>query len=531
MSAHNLISEMNESQNAQGKMFSVTSSAPSAGASGYSKGALWMDTSNGALHVNAGTSSSASWALVGPNQPLSVVGSRVVASMFRDAVAGTKSLDLLWVGDSNTSFLGGSGSSKTQGWCDAFQFAMWKQGAPVYASPLYPFHQNGSGPDERQGFTFKCDNLGLPSAGVHGGGGVGSTGVHSDNITDKQLLSGNLAGPSFITNRFKTSLQFGPSYYPTNTYTTSNSIDDKAAIDYAWYSDTGNRYHDSIAGIYIDADSPIGVSNTLIYRLVHGKFASGGGNLKLDWWHNVSKVNTTTISFAGTQDEIAVSTATLSAATRTSQVYALWGGDSRANGVSAKAALLLQSVYRQSIGTSSTPLCWWGGGTVNEVSVGSSNVGTLTLQTWLGEARTRQIAAGGTGKVVVCFHGGANPGSQTAASWVADFNSFAANMRSAWSALGYPSADLGFIAMVSHVKNAGDTDLSAIRALCRTTFASSQDVLFIDLGTLVPAEKMVFMLLYDSGVLQGNGSYDVHMSAQGYELLSDLALGQILALV
>ena len=125
MSAHNLISEMNESQNAQGKMFSVTSSAPSTGASGYSKGALWMDTSNGALHVNAGTSSSASWALVGPNQPASVVGSRVVASMFRDAVAGTKSRDLLWVGDSNTSFLGGSGSSKTQGWCDAFQFAMW----------------------------------------------------------------------------------------------------------------------------------------------------------------------------------------------------------------------------------------------------------------------------------------------------------------------------------------------------------------------------------------------------------------------
>ena len=528
MSAHNLINEMNATQNAQGKVFSVSASSPSNGASGYSKGALWVDTASGALHVNAGTGSSATWSLVGPNVPAGVVGSRNVAKMFRDAVAGTHSLDLLWVGDSNTSFLGGSSASSTQGWCDAFQYSLYKFGAPIYASPLYPFHQNGSGPDERQGWRVKVDNLGTGG----GGGGVGGFGTISDTVVDKQLLSGNLAGPSFITTRFSLSLQFGPSYFPTNTYTTTNGLADYAGIDYAYYSDTGNKYHDSIAGIYIDANNPMGITNSFYWRLVHGVFASGGGSMKLDWWHDPSKVNTTTISFAAAADGIAVSTASLPAnGSRTAQIYALWGGDSRANGVSAKAALILQSVVRQSaIGTSSSPLCWWGGGTVAEISAGSTSVGTLTLQTWLNELRSRQIAAGGTGRVVVCFHGGANVGSQTPASWVADFNTFAANIRAAWSALGFTSSDLGFIAMVSHVKDANDAALSAIRTLCRSTFANSSDVLFVDLGQLLPADRMQALKFYDSGSIDGDATFDVHMSAEGYETASDLAVAKILAL-
>ena len=457
--------------------------------------------------------------------PSGINGARRVAQMFKDAISGTQSLDLLWVGDSNTNFLGGSSASDTQGWCDAFQFALYAAGAPIYGTPLYTFHQNGSSSDERQGWRVKCDNLGTSL----GGGGAGGFGINTDGVTTAQLLSGNSDGPAFVTNVFTRSLEFGPSYYPSNTYTTTKSLADKAAIDYVYYVNTGANYRDSIAGIYVDDDNPMGVANSLVYRCVHAMFASGGGSMKLQWWADPSPspVSTTTISFAGTADEITASEVTLSSGARTDQVYAIWGGgDSRVNGLTAKAALLLQSVYRKVIGTASTPLCWWGGGTVQQISAGSTAVGTATLQTYLRELRNRQISGGGAGRVVVCFHGGANAGSQTPASWVADFQTFASNMRTAWSGLGYPAGDLGFLAMVSHVKDSGDT-LNPIRTLCEQTFENHTDVLFVNLAKIVPESRMTSLALYDSGSIDGDSSYDVHMSARGYENAAMIAVERI----
>jgi predicted phosphodiesterase len=65
MSSHNTIQQLQESQNEQGRIFLLNAGVPTASVSGYSKGALAIDTTNGKLYINTGTSTSATWTVVG----------------------------------------------------------------------------------------------------------------------------------------------------------------------------------------------------------------------------------------------------------------------------------------------------------------------------------------------------------------------------------------------------------------------------------------------------------------------------------
>ncbi|MFZ9311580.1 MAG: hypothetical protein ACO24O_08780 [Arenimonas sp.] len=65
MSAHNIIDELSAAQNSQGKVFALNAGVPTASAAGWSKGALVIDTTNGKLYINTGTSTSATWTVVG----------------------------------------------------------------------------------------------------------------------------------------------------------------------------------------------------------------------------------------------------------------------------------------------------------------------------------------------------------------------------------------------------------------------------------------------------------------------------------
>lgn len=65
MSAHNIIDQISEAQNSQGKIFELFAGAPTNSRAGFSKGALSIDTTNGKLYINTGSASSATWTVVG----------------------------------------------------------------------------------------------------------------------------------------------------------------------------------------------------------------------------------------------------------------------------------------------------------------------------------------------------------------------------------------------------------------------------------------------------------------------------------
>jgi hypothetical protein len=65
MSAHNTIEQLSEAQNSQGKIFELSAGVPSNSRTGFSKGALSVDTTNGKLYINTGSATSATWIVVG----------------------------------------------------------------------------------------------------------------------------------------------------------------------------------------------------------------------------------------------------------------------------------------------------------------------------------------------------------------------------------------------------------------------------------------------------------------------------------
>lgn len=65
---HNAAFELGNDQKGvdfEGKFLTFAAGAPSDGISGYGKGALGVDTTNGKLYINTGTFTSATWTVVG----------------------------------------------------------------------------------------------------------------------------------------------------------------------------------------------------------------------------------------------------------------------------------------------------------------------------------------------------------------------------------------------------------------------------------------------------------------------------------
>jgi hypothetical protein len=65
MSAHNTIQELSDAQNSQGRVFELSAGVPSNSRAGFSRGALSIDTTNGKLYINTGTTTSSTWTVVG----------------------------------------------------------------------------------------------------------------------------------------------------------------------------------------------------------------------------------------------------------------------------------------------------------------------------------------------------------------------------------------------------------------------------------------------------------------------------------
>ena len=68
MAGNNSAFELGQSQTGvefEGKFLSFYAGVPTASISGYGKGALAVDTTNGKLSINTGTFASATWTVVG----------------------------------------------------------------------------------------------------------------------------------------------------------------------------------------------------------------------------------------------------------------------------------------------------------------------------------------------------------------------------------------------------------------------------------------------------------------------------------
>jgi hypothetical protein len=154
--------------------------------------------------------------------------------------------------------------------------------------------------------------------------------------------------------------------------------------------------------------------------------------------------------------------------------------------------------------TSHGYLAGYDSASINQVA---SSIGSTLLQTHLQELRERQIAAGGTGRVLLVTHSGIN-GNETASAWTSCHMSIWNTYKSAWAALGYPATDLAIVSFVGVPANATDNsntgsggNLIAVRTAANLLPQANPDMTVIDVKKLMPYTRAL------SGIGNGRSYY------------------------
>lgn len=371
-----------------------------------------------------------------------------------DSIAGTDSVDILISGDSNTNYSG-------WGWCDGLNFALQQAGSKDYATPIVPALSRENA--NFYGVASKFDSYSYINASetVTNASGTGSLGG-----TLAKGTSANSADLFSLLSRSSGTMQPNAS-----------------AFNYGYIA-SGN-WADFIGGIYmVDGVGTVlsWVGSALSYRVVHAVGPSMG-TIRLSGKLNSAPYTVTgnlTVSCTATSYGWTASTLSIAANSgRTGVEYKFGYAESSPYNLTGPVALAFQSVSRAVKGHAVQAMDHYGGATTKQVADNAAGA-TTVISAYMKEARARQIASGGSGRVVVMFQGGVNgTGSSTYAT---DCASYMETCRNCWTGLGYPVSDLGFIGLTSHQNNSPDT-LTTIRTSAATLAATYTMVNGADLAT------------------------------------------------
>jgi hypothetical protein len=363
-----------------------------------------------------------------------IVGQQSARRFFKDANAGLDSFDLLIAGDSNTNYSG-------WGWCDGLNYALATHSSALpYATPIIPTTSwdlnTFYGVDTSEGAFSRINSSGS-LVNPNGSPALGGT-----------LAKGITSGPTDLTNAMNPG--------------TGNLQPNTVPFDYGWVS--SGDWADPFAAVYMYESSavPNWITLALNYRVVHGKGPSMG-TLRLGARRDTApftKLGDTQVSCAQSSYEWVTSTLSIAADSGragiqyafnvcSNNITSTGGGTCRMTGPMAWA---LHSVCTPRKGFAVTSISHHGGANMDTVASNVAQAITIVKQ-YLKEARQRQIACGGSGRVIVCIQGGINTGTNP---WRQSAESFFSTCETAWSQLGFPTNDLAFLGFVSHQKDAVD---------------------------------------------------------------------------
>lgn len=507
-------------------------------------------------------------------------GSRVPAQFLSDAVNGTNSVDIVVFGDSNAGSSGQCGY--TAAWSDVLSgigtqlyatpmcVAASEDGANNRQSGLYtPFvysNWNGRSTSGSTGTSYSLSNrvAAADADAVELNNTFNGLYVHEGTATASSSTSLTLAAGASSVNDFYVGMSlniltgtlqqtFITAYNGTTKVATVASWSDgtpSASSSYsisktnikpfaftyapAFIAAGGAAYTSPANGSsirligghpFVIGDGAAGVN--LQYRVVYGKFTTSGGTFKLR-----AMTGTNTIIPGATQTPTTISTsggsgyatATMDFSTITSGSVALevkcgWDGwNTAGNSVTGPVAILWQSIIRKSTkGYSVNCLNYRGGWTTAQLATALSQF-TKYLESYLKELRERQIAAGGTGRVLWWHNSGIN-GLDTSASWIAGVESIRDTVYNTWTGLGYPASDLAFVMSTTHPTNTGDAGdlgwgvaraaaMPAINAWGQTSYNNNRNVCVIDIAELITAAQLKSKNLYQ---VTSNAIYASHL--------------------
>lgn len=444
-----------------------------------------------------------------------VYGSGRPTEMIRDLVNGTDSLDIVVLGDSNTGS-GGKGGNGFCGYHNGFAQALHILGAPVYATPVYPAMNAGSALSGWRGSAQLYAPTGNLANGNTTGGGT-SYSVWTPGTS--WVRYGNYATPTTD----------GWAYIASGTY--------------------GQQYN----GVELDSTHPLNDATlTLYYRVRYGTFTASGGSFQPRIRaYDGSPVYATPSaqSTQGAAYDFKAADFQFTVQNPVEYLHASWSGG--AGSAVGPCAIHSQSIYCRRKGWAVTSHGYMAGADSATIDTVISGIGSTLLRTHLQELRERQIAAGGSGRVLLVTHSGIN-GTETANAWTTCHKNIWNTYKSAWSALGYPAGDLAIVSFVGFPKDSTDNsnsgtggNLVAVRAAANTMASDQGDMTVVDVKKLLPFSALVYGTgwgtsyfqrysnLPDAGTditvhLSGGGSGANVSTSDGYTVASSLILQALL---
>lgn len=160
-------------------------------------------------------------------------------------------------------------------------------------------------------------------------------------------------------------------------------------------------------------------------------------------------------------------------------------------------AFFCQSLYRPSTkGWAVHAHAYQSGDDSTRITQLITDTSTTWIQYQLQEIRERQLAAGGTGRVLLFYNSGIN-GADTGATWTAAHTTLWNRYKAVWASLGYPASDLAIVSIVGVQRNEADTsgslaDLVVVRTAANAMAVANPDMTVVDIKAAMPYKALVY---------------------------------------
>ena len=386
-------------------------------------------------------------------------GSRRASQMVSDLAAGNDSLDIVLIGDSNT----GSALAGMWGYHAGFSQSMSDREWPCYGLPIYPaMTEWGNGAAYSLGGWNATAFIIAPTGVLRSGNATGGSTAYS------------------VWSPATTWIRYGSSQGP------SPARDDWAHIPFGTYSNSFN-------GVWLWPANPLNsASLTLWHRVRWGGFSGGDGSFT---GQTVSDATGAPIATGPTQVTDVGQSYSFAAYEYSFSppggVLLRCSWSSGAAGAVGPCAIHSQTIYCKRKGWSVTSHSYLAGYDSQSIGATISGIGPTLLKTHLQELRERQVAAGGSGRVLLIAHSGIN-GNETPLAWTSCHKAIWSAYRSAWAELGYPSSDLAIVSFVGVQRDSEDSsnggtpgNLVPVREAAKAMALENPDMTVVDVKSIL----------------------------------------------
>lgn len=472
-----------------------------------------------------------------PPAAAGVYGNNAASRFLKDLLAGTDSLDIVCIGDSN---IGSDNYGYTHGFNRVLNYSY---GVPWYATPLLA-GSCSDGPTNRSGTDFQpgvrlrwCGNAQAGATGIVRTlveASVSSSPVYTYAQNLKTAIGFDTTNYNSAANRRLPIFQWGVGWY--GAY-----VDDAVT-----YTSAANNNLIELADTHpLNYGTGTGAT-ALAYRIVAGTFNGGSGQFKLRAANNSTlanlatsanyiSTNTGTNGYATASQIAGLQLNFNSPSTTPTALICSWDGMSSGNSVTGPFACLYHSIIRQSAkGFSSSTFMYQSGRNPTEIA-DQLEYSDKLVDSFLQELRERQVSAGGSGRVLVFVNMGINDASDVnGVNYIASANRIISRIQSRWTTTGGNLGTLAFAFTVTHpTTSAGNANwntnrpgiASAVNAWATT--ASGQTCV-VDLGNYYGSYRLNVETMYQTGN-QAHLNATTTAQNNGYDAAAGVVISSLLA--